>query len=717
MPYGERGGFMDAVQEHIGRVSRSSPAGEEPEDARADSWLARIFPWAGRRRADNEPLSQAARAEVQRLVSEGTTRELRERLSKELRNLTSLAESQNDRLQSLRQQREKMLDRSRQTHTAVEESRASLKMLADPKQTALLLKRTQAQEEMALLAELLERREMNKAEHLRSVRSIEQKILECERNVAKLGGELQVLRSERDAGPALSALQRLDSGTLQVVGSVVVMVNFLTMLLELRFKELDFTLVDSLFLLFFVAELAMNLILQGRGFLVGRPSVVCWNWADLLAVIGGFAELVLRLAGVEGGWLKVPRLLRLVRLVRLTKLARQFATADISWADTQEFQSAMGAVIGVNTILMGLELTYEGLAIWAFLESVLLMIYVFELLVRVRRRRCRFFCSSDGGDVLWNWLDLVIVLGGVFDMWVTPVVNEVSAAMGGEQHDSQVSSVLSLMRIARLARLLRLVRLVRSIPPLYLLAVGIAEAMRGMFWVLVLTMGVLYICALLGVQLVGGGWALPSSLTAGEVREVKKTFDDVPYAVFNLFEAMNADLSGFGPLFHAMPGSKWIMMAFMIVTNWAIFSILTAVVSDNMAKVTEKSEREAEESEAAKANERWANKLELVFGRLDKDGDGAICITEARELFSDDVEMEMLCAVSGLEADDIRDIFELVADEGQGMITHTRYRELMQGGFSKVTGRNLLKFEAALNRIEGMFPKRVKNRIRRHTTM
>uniref|UniRef100_A0A7S4QIL0 EF-hand domain-containing protein n=1 Tax=Alexandrium monilatum TaxID=311494 RepID=A0A7S4QIL0_9DINO len=496
------------------------------------------------------------------------------------------------------------------------------------------------------------------------------------------------------------------------------MTNFLTMLLELRHKDLDFTLVNSLFVIFYTAELVVHLTVQGSGLLVGRPSVVWWSWVDLLVVISGLVELVLHhLEHLEGGWMCATEVLRLVRLVRLVKLVRLFATADVSWADEPTFHSVMMAVIGANTVLMGLELAYEGLAVWVFLESVLLMVYIFELLVRIRHRRCRFFCSSDVGDLAWNWLDFVIVLSGTFDTWVMPIVDEVSASMGGERLGGQLSSVLSLMRIARLARLLQLMRLVKSIPPLYLLAVGIAEAMQGMGWVFILTVGVLYICAVIGVQLVGQGWALPPSLTNDELREAEDTFDDIPDAVFNLFKAMNADLGAFGPLFHAVPGSKWVMMAFMIVMNWAIFSILTAVVSDNMSKATEAHGREEEERAAAEASERRAKLIELVLSHLDKDGNGEISLREVEELFRDEVEVEALRALTGLEEEDIHGILELVENEGGGTITHADFRALMQHGYSEVTAHSLMKFETRLHGLERLLTRAANGRMRRHSTL
>ena len=49
---------------------------------------------------------------------------------------------------------------------------------------------------------------------------------------------------------------------------------------------------------------------------------------------------------------------------------------------------------------------------------------------------------------------------------------------------------------------------------------------------------------------------------------------------------MNGDQSVLEPLFDHAPLTKVIFVVFMIMTNWSILSILTAVVSENMITVT-----------------------------------------------------------------------------------------------------------------------------------
>mmetsp|Transcript_109601 Transcript_109601/g.342756 ORF Transcript_109601/g.342756 Transcript_109601/m.342756 type:complete len:249 (+) Transcript_109601:3-749(+) len=230
--------------------------------------------------------------------------------------------------------------------------------------------------------------------------------------------------------------------------------------------------------------------------------------------------------------------------------------------------------------------------------------------------------------------------------------------------------------------------------------------MQGMGWVMVLTVGVLYICALIGAQLVGRGWVVPSSLSKDEQRAVRETFKDIPDAVFNLFKAMNADLGGVEPLLDAVPSSKYIMMAFMVVTNWAIFSILTAVVSDNMAKVTEDHSKEVDMEEQQERAQRKAARLRNIFNRLDRNGDQSINIDEFRELLNDEEGTAEICDVTGLGRADLLDLFSLLAkrraDQQEETITCHDFLHLLNRECGQVTSRWIMKLDRKLQFLQEM---------------
>merc|ERR1740138_1496747 len=151
-------------------------------------------------------------------------------------------------------------------------------------------------------------------------------------------------------------------------------------------------------------------------------------------------------------------------------------------------------------------------------------------------------------------------------------------------HGHQMGQIMTTLRLARLLRILRLVRLVKNIPPLFTLIVGILQAMQGMAWVLVLTAVFLY--------------------------------------AFALFKVMNGDTEPVEPLFQALPISKLGFVLYMVVSSWAILSILTAVVSENMINATEAHREELEEELSSNRQIAIKEYLSDLFGSADKDGSG-----------------------------------------------------------------------------------------------
>merc|ERR1719191_1097125 len=106
------------------------------------------------------------------------------------------------------------------------------------------------------------------------------------------------------------------------------------------------------------------------------------------------------------------RFLRVFRVLRLMKLFRLVLTVDLSWTEAPWFQTLMGIVIAFNAVIMGLETDIHSES-WWYVEQTLLIIYVFELVVRLRRSGWMFFVDEE--DMAWNWLDFLIVGSAIVD--------------------------------------------------------------------------------------------------------------------------------------------------------------------------------------------------------------------------------------------------------------------------------------------------------------
>jgi len=582
-------------------------------------------------------------------------------------------------------------------------------------------------EKVTLLKQKIERRTEEKATYTRKLniiqsywmakaRTLEDQIDDCSREIETSEQQLEELDYHNHASrmPGPKSLAFVDSDIFVLITTTIVTANVITMLIELWDPAAapELLWLDIFYALVYIGELAVKAVYKQRRLIIGPCSIVAWNWLDLLIAVTAVLDMWVRL-GIAGGsdtycptFLSYVRILRLLRLVRVVKVVRIFFWSDFSWTDEHAFQSFIMGIISLNTVLLGLEADYPDVVYWVYFEHLLLAIFLFEFVCRLRHRGLTYFYI----DWFWNWLDATIVIGGVIDQWLLPIISFVKEAMGLPiEQSGKVGQLMMVLRVARLARILRLVRLVRGIPELYTLILGIGKAMAGMSWVVVLAMAVLYIFALLGVKLVGHGLAFAEAAPP----EVHATFPTIRDAMFNLFLAMNADMSLLEPLFAYAPSFKYFMMFFVILTNWAIFSILTGVVSDNMAAASDEAVKEYADAARLEREKRSMEKLKDMFRELDRDGSGTIGKSEFDDLLSDDLRRDEFCDAANLSPLDLQELFSLLSFKKKGDKVPVIYRDDFLTGLKKessvVSERSMMRLEKRVQTLDENFDTRIQN--------
>lgn len=518
------------------------------------------------------------------------------------------------------------------------------------------------------------------------------------------------------AGPR--CLRFVDNTVFMAFGFSVVLVNMITIFVE----EWDHSYAKKLWLfeqfclLWYVTELGLKLTYHQQRFLLDRPAVVALNWLDLGIVAAGVLDqwVVPSLIGLgtlrshdstdvtaQGPLLKGLRLLRVARLARVLRILRIFLTVDLSWTEQPRFQTFIMGTIALNSAILGLETDYpwDG---WFWSEQVMLIIFFFEIAVRLKRWGMNFFVHPE--DWAWNNLDFLIVAGGVVDQWMMPIIAMVESLVAGHeiQHSTKLGHLIQLLRLMRIVRILRLVRLVRAVRPLYKLMTGVIEAVQGMQWVMILTVLLLYAFSLLATRLVGHGLLFGGLSHAP--KGTRELFPSVPESMFLLFRVMNGSQSDLDPFFEASPVLKLAFVVFIIVANWAILAILTAVVSENMIRATEA----AELSEASVRNEemREANlaRLERIFNTIDMNHDGVIDWEEYQVMLRDESIADQLCEIARLSKDDLDDLFLVLSREnaqlGGRIIRLQDFVTKMQTEDAAVKERTVFRLEQEVRRLD-----------------
>merc|ERR1719375_1181392 len=78
------------------------------------------------------------------------------------------------------------------------------------------------------------------------------------------------------------------------------------------------------------------------------------------------------------------------------------------------------------------------------------------------------------------------------------------------------------------------------------------------------------------------------------------------------------------PLFDLLPGSRMAFVLYVVLSSWAILSILTAVVSDNMIRVAQAAKDEESQGDELQHAKNCTAKLKEILGNADVHNDGLI---------------------------------------------------------------------------------------------
>lgn len=400
--------------------------------------------------------------------------------------------------------------------------------------------------------------------------------------------------------------------------------------------------VDQACLIFYVLELLCRSCFWGKRLLCGTRSLAMWSLIDIIVVCAGvldqwlFQYLAPYLPVSTESASNILGVIRLMRLVRVVKVIAFMLEWDLSWTEGAGFQSFIGGVIAVNALLMGCETDIDWGG-WLVFENGLLCIYVFELVVRLKRLGREFF-SCESPDIVWNLLDLAIVLSSAGDSWLVPLINVARKSFQGspssseeghkaKAHGVNVGQLMMLMRLLRLLRILRLAKLVKSVRPLYILVVSVTAAVQGVVWVLVLTVVTLYAMGILTTRLIGHKMIFDSDQAVDEA--LISPFKTVPDSMFTLFRVMSGAQSdgeseALDSIMDNIPTFKFAFVFFMVTSLWTLLSILTAVVSENMISTTSVQEKEIQLMSEEEDRKRHIQDLKELFQEINTTGDGIV---------------------------------------------------------------------------------------------
>lgn len=482
--------------------------------------------------------------------------------------------------------------------------------------------------------------------------------------------------------PGPPSMRWVESTWFHALCMGVILLNMLEMFSALKGSlgalEAYSGIMDLSFLVWYVFELIVRAVYHQRNFFIGRPTVVCWNYMDLIIVMSGSLELLMSQISGSGGTshlsaLRMLRLLRLFRVMRVLKLLKFFFESDLSWIEGPKFESFIGFVIGVNALVMWLELDYTWGG-WKWLEHTFLVIYTFEVSIKAKVNGLGFFVDEVKEHYaagyaaekvqrtnLWNIMDLLIVVSGIMDLWMFPLYGLLYYLISGIPMENQSGGIIVIFRMLRLVRIFRLVRLIRNVKQLYNLLVGVTESMAAMFWVFVLALVVLYALAIVFTSFVGHGLLWPGGEGPTAATEA---FGSVPQSMYMLFKLMNDDQSTVESIV-TTPGGRGLFVLAMVVSNWALLAILTSVMSDNMIGVSSRTKEEDAAELTRELEAKSAKQLMFLFEEVDLDRSGLVNEREWRTMMRDPHRSEEIASAAGVEIEELDSFFSCLCESAE----------------------------------------------------
>jgi len=365
----------------------------------------------------------------------------------------------------------------------------------------------------------------------------------------------------------------------------------------------------------------------------------------------------------------------------------------IKLVDRPEFDVAIGVVICLNALVMGIECDLktgpvQHWPIWIILDNAFCLVWLGEMVLKLYYLHLKYF------HLAWNCLDFFLVLLSVNDAWIMPAV--------GLAEDMESLGVIRMVRMLRILRLLRLLRLMKMFKNLWLIVSGFLESLSTLYWVLLLMGLVVYIFAVL----------LRSTINCDieyvEWAECNIMFKSVPWTMYTLFQVITLESWSMAigrPLMAVQPLFFLVILCFLFLTTFGILNIIVGVIVENTLNAA-KQNQELQEKRMQKQMRAELETLKVVFEEADVDGSGTVELEEFVDILkvssvSDTLKrMEIPLEEPGV-------LFELLDAEGEGSISFTSFTRGIQKVKGPPTGLDMKTMQVSvsgiarrLNRIE-----------------
>jgi len=332
---------------------------------------------------------------------------------------------------------------------------------------------------------------------------------------------------------------------------------------------------------------------------------------------------------------------------------------------SQRFDAAMGCVILLNSIMIGLEAESElvngDLRLFRVFEQFFLVTYVVEIGLRLFAHR--WACLESG----WVRFDAALVSLGVLS-WLAERVIEGMSDQEGNAGLQDAMAPLMVLRVLRLLRLARAVRLLVQFRMLWMLVRGLLSSAGTMWYTFVLMNLMLYLFACAAVELITKNDR--GKLDSPNYDLIwRETIDEYWSGILSSmqtlmqFAILDSIRDAYMPLIMQSPGLVFFFILFVLAVSVSLMNLVTAVIVEGSLEQA-KLDHEAKKAHQIAQMKLLEPKIRDLFHDLDTDDSGTITKQEVAEA-EGDVRAELMQVV---QAETLEELFEMLDVDGSGEV-------------------------------------------------
>lgn len=360
----------------------------------------------------------------------------------------------------------------------------------------------------------------------------------------------------------------------------------------------------------------------------------------------------------------------------------------LDFIDRSRFQALIFGCISGNIVLIGVETDLPHFAGSVFLDNAFLLVFFAELALRLAYKGFGWYRKEPG----WAILDTFIVVMGVLDLWIAPLLVESEGVQSNKS---------SLLRFLRLLRLLRLVRVAKMYPKIMIMIQGIVSMIGTFVWIYMVLFIFILCCGIVLTQTLGHGHHDDES--------IRENFRNVGTSMYTLFQVTTTDnwnaISR--PIIALSPWWRVFFVIFIGFTSWTMIAALTGVAADCVISA-EKQQREQIERDQQKKQQDFIKFLRDAFTEADEDNSGSLDRAEFEAMIKSPFVLRQMRRLGvHLTMEDMYKAWKILDVDGSNELDIDEFVEGLTFMQEDLTTRHVMDIDYSLKRVSARLEVRI----------